>query len=102
MSFSDTLPFPLTYVPDSASIEPGDKGTLLIGDSLYWSGTVTGTQPVTITFEVQAPMTSVSPQAFVNRALISRNGETPIERTATFFLNGVHAYLPLVVRNYQD
>jgi uncharacterized repeat protein (TIGR01451 family) len=102
LSLSDTLPSGLTYVHGSASVQPQGRGTLLTNDGIYWSGAVTGTQPVTITFEAQAPMTSVAPQAFDNRALISRNGETPIERQAVFFLNGLQSYLPLALHNYQD
>lgn len=100
LTFSDAIPAPLTYVPGSANIEPDDKGTLLIEDGIYWSGVVTGMQPVTITFQAQTPGTSAVPLVIVNHAQISRNGAAPIERTASFFLGGFQVYLPLVVRNH--
>lgn len=97
LTFSDTIPALLTYVPGSASIKPGSKGPLSITTGIYWSGPVTGTQPVTITFQAQAPVTSTT-WAVVNRAWVSRNGAAPIERTATFFLNGFQTYLPWVAK----
>ena len=35
-----------------------------------------------------------------NRALVSRDGAAPVELTATSFLNGFYAYLPVVFRDY--
>ncbi len=100
LTFSDTIPALLTYVPGSASIEPGSKGTLSITAGIYWSGIVTGTRPVTITFQARASMTSAT-WAVVNRAWVSRNGAAPIERTATFFLNGFQTYLPWVAKRLE-
>ncbi len=96
--FTDTIPMPLTYVPGSANVEPAGMGTLLINDSLHWSGTVTGVQPVTLTFGAQVPVTSTA-WVIINRAQISRNGAAPIERIATSVLGGFHVYLPLVLRD---
>jgi uncharacterized protein (DUF362 family) len=101
LTLSDTFPVFMTYVPGSANIEPASKGPLSISDGIYWSGTVTGTQPVTITFQAQAPTGTGTAVLFIlNRAQISRNGATPIERVAHSYLNGFHMFLPLVIKNH--
>ena len=101
LMLTDTIPPLCTYVPGSASIEPDWKGTLQIPGSIYihWSGVVTSAVPVTITFQVQVPVTTTT-LAITNRALVSRNGADPMELIATSILNSFHVYLPIVLRNY--
>jgi len=98
LTLTDTIPAPLTYVAGSANINPAWKGSLIfIVDSIYWSGTVTGTQPVTITFQARAPDTDTT-RWVVNRAQVSRNGAAPRELTATSILNARYLYLPLILK----
>ncbi|MCP4549553.1 MAG: DUF11 domain-containing protein, partial [bacterium] len=98
LTLTDAIPAPLTYVPDSANIEPTGNGTLLINDVIRWSGIVTGTQPLTITFQAAVPVTGTT-WIIVNRAQISRNGASPLERSAISTLNELYIYLPLLLRN---
>jgi uncharacterized repeat protein (TIGR01451 family) len=98
LTLTDTIPAPLTYVPDSASVEPGGRGTLLIDDSIRWSGTVTSTQSVTVTFQTQVPLTTTA-WVIINRAQLSRDGAATIERLAVSVLNGFHLYLPVALKN---
>jgi len=99
LTLTDTIPAPCTYVPSSATIEPGWKGPVTDTGGIYWSGIVTSTVPVTITFQVQVPVTDTT-WIIPNRALVSRDGAAPVELTATSFLNGFYVYLPVVFRNY--
>jgi hypothetical protein len=56
---------------------------------------------VTITFQAQAPTGTGTAVLFIlNRAQISRNGAAPIERVAHSYLNGLHMFLPLVMKNH--
>jgi len=99
LRLTDTLPALCTYITGTATVAPPQHGTLKFPDDTHitWSGVVTWGLPVTITFQVQVQGTTM-PWAVVNRALISRNGAPPIERTVTSLLNGYHIYLPLVLR----
>jgi hypothetical protein len=101
LRLTDTIPWPFTYVYGSADIDPTWKGTLQFPDSahIHWSGAVTSTMPVTITFQVQVPVTTTT-LAVTNRALVSRNGAEPLELTAVSLLNPLFAYLPVVLRSY--
>jgi hypothetical protein len=99
MTLTDGIPWPYTYVPGSAEIEPAWKGPVQDNSGIQWSGRVTSTVPVTITFQVQVPMTTTTLAVF-NRAQVSRNGAAPAELTALSIVNGFHAYLPIAFRNY--
>jgi uncharacterized repeat protein (TIGR01451 family) len=100
LTLTDVIPAPLSYVFGSVNIEPGWKGTVEFpGTFIRWSGLVTGTVPVTITFQVDVPEVGTSVIPITNRALVSRNGAPPVELTARLFLNAFHVYLPVVLRN---
>lgn len=99
LALTDAIPLPCTYVLGSADIEPAWKGPVQDTGGIYWSGTVTGTVPVTITFQAQVPVTDTT-WAITNRALMSRDGAAPVERRVTSILNGFSAYLPLVLKGY--
>jgi uncharacterized repeat protein (TIGR01451 family) len=98
LTLTDAIPAPLTYVPGSANVEPSGSGTLLIDDTVRWSGVVTGTQPVTITFQATVPVTTTS-WVIVNRAWVSRDDAAPVERTATCVLNEFGVHLPLLLKD---
>lgn len=93
----DDIPWPYTYVPGTADIEPAWKGPVQDTDRIQWSGTVTYMVPVTITFQAQVPVTTTTVAVF-NRAQVSRNGTAPVELSALSIVNGLHAYLPLTFR----
>ena len=99
LTLTDAIPVPCSYVLGSVAIEPIWKGPVNDTGGIHWSGTVTSTVPVTITFQVQVPVTDTT-WIIPNRALVSRDGAAPVELTATSFLNGFYVYLPVVFRNY--
>jgi len=98
-TLADDIPWPYTYVPGSADIEPAWKGPVQDADGIQWSGTVTAMVPVTITFQAQVPVTTTMLTVF-NRAYVSRNGAAPVELAALSIVNGFHTYLPITFRNY--
>jgi uncharacterized repeat protein (TIGR01451 family) len=99
LTLTDAIPAPLTYVPGSANVEPSGKGTVEFPGYIRWSGIVTGTVPVTITFQVDVPVTTTT-VAITNHAWVSRDSAAPVGLTATSFLNALHIYLPMVLRSY--
>ncbi len=102
LTLTDALPAPLTYVTGSLRVAPVGHGTLLPpGTAIRWTGVVTGGQPVTITFQADVPV-SIGSVALpvVNRALISRDGAAPVERTATVWINAYRLYLPVILRSF--
>jgi|GEM_PF-1588711 len=101
LSLTDTIPWPTTYVAGSARITPAWKGSVQCPDGahIYWSGVVTSTVPVTITFRAQVPVTTTT-LAIVNRAMVSRNGAAAVALSAISILNGFNSYLPIVLKNY--
>jgi uncharacterized repeat protein (TIGR01451 family) len=96
ISVADTVPTPLTFVPGSATIEPAWKGTVTENNGVFWSGIVTWSQPVTITFQADVPVTTAT-MAITNRAQLVRDGSTSIEREASSVLNGHQVYLSLIL-----
>ena len=99
VALTDDIPWPYTYVPGSADIEPAWKGPVQDSDGIHWSGTVTATVPVTITFQAQVPVTTTTLAVF-NRAYASRNSAAPVELAALSIVNGFHTYLPITLRNH--
>jgi hypothetical protein len=98
LTLTDTVPSLLIY--ESSDVEPNWKNPVqYIGGDIRWSDTVTGAVPVTITFWTQVPITDTT-WAIMNRALISHDGEAPIEKRALSILNGFSAYLPLTLKRY--
>jgi len=98
MTFNDAIPYPYTYVPDSVAIEPAWKGPVQDANGIQWSGDVTSTVPVTITFQVQVPVTSAT-LAVINRAQVSRDGGAPVELTALSIINSFDTYLPILLKH---
>jgi len=63
---------------------------------LYWTGILTPTPTITITYEVT--VTAATPQAITNTAIIQSPGFDPISRSVTIIANGYQIYLPVVRR----
>jgi uncharacterized repeat protein (TIGR01451 family) len=92
---TDTVPAGLDYIPASLTASSGT-----IDDSnapnLSWTGVLSPTPMVTITFGVT--VNAPDPQFITNTAIIQSPGYDPIERSVMIIANGLHNYLPLVLR----
>jgi len=92
---TDTLPASLGYIPGSLNATSGS-----VDDSnapiLYWTGALTPTQRVDITYAVS--VTSQLPQVITNSAVITAPGLEPLNRSAQIVVNGQQLYLPLIER----
>ena len=95
VNMTDTIPARLEYIPGSLTSSSG-----IVDDSkapdLSWTGALTPTPRVTISYQVT--VTTTSPLFITNTAAIQSVGYDPIERSATVIANGYHNYLPLIFR----
>jgi uncharacterized repeat protein (TIGR01451 family) len=93
---TDTVPTGLSYVGGSLDVV-GGTGTYAANDpELSWSGVLSPTGAVTMTYRVQ--VTAVDPGEIVNTATIDASGYQTIEVTATILVNPLQTWLPLVLR----
>ena len=93
-SLRDTLPAALTYISGSLR---ATRGTVTdTAPLLQWSGDLSGTNGVTITYAATVNITT--PLAIANTARVTAPGYEPLSATATVLANGQHVYLPLVTR----
>lgn len=94
LGLTDTLPAGLDYVPGTLTATQGviDESS---APTLHWSGLLSPTPVVTITYA--ATVITTSPQALANTAWLATGGET-ISSTATIIANGLPLYLPVIVR----
>jgi len=92
---TDTVPAGLSYVPGSLNASGGsvDDSNVPI---LYWTGALSPTQSVGITYAVT--VTSQLSQAITNSAVISASGLPSMTRSAMIIVNGQELYLPLLMR----
>jgi uncharacterized repeat protein (TIGR01451 family) len=90
---TDTLPSLLTYARGLAATS-GSAGQA--GNTITWTGTVSNSTPVTVTFAVTVSASIVDPTIIINTATID-DGQGAI-RTASVGLgvNTVEVYLPIV------
>ena len=93
-SLRDTLPAALTYISGSLR---ATRGTVTdTAPILQWSGDLSGTNGVTITYAATVNVTT--PLAITNTATVTAPGYEPLSATAAVLANGQHVYLPLVTR----
>lgn len=101
---TDTIPRGLDYVPGSLAATSGD-----VNDSaaprLTWSGVLTPTPAITITYAVvvtdtNESLTIILPATHHNIATITAPGYQTITRTAVLKTDMAQIYLPLVLRQY--
>jgi uncharacterized repeat protein (TIGR01451 family) len=101
---TDVIQAGLAYVPGSLSATSGsviEAGA----PTLRWSGLLTPTDAVTVTYAATATFvysgtsTLVLPQAITNTALVAVPGYPTLSRTAIVRTNWRHVYLPLLLRN---
>jgi uncharacterized repeat protein (TIGR01451 family) len=93
---TDTVPIGLAYVAGSLSATSGvssDAGAPI----LLWSGAISQTPTVTITYAVT--ITESSARLITNTAHIDAGQAGTLARSATIVANGLSVYLPLVLRS---
>jgi uncharacterized repeat protein (TIGR01451 family) len=93
---TDVVPSALSYVPDTLTATTGLITATLL-PTLTWSGVLSPTPVVTVTFAVT--VNTLITQVVANTAIIAAPGYPTITRTATIIANGYAVYLPLVMRN---
>jgi uncharacterized repeat protein (TIGR01451 family) len=100
--FSDTVREGLVYVPGSFSA-PAGTADLSMPPTLAWSGVLSPTPAITITYAAivthvtEGTMTFILPQTIENTAVIAVPGYQTVTRTATLRTNWQRLYLPLVL-----
>jgi uncharacterized repeat protein (TIGR01451 family) len=98
--FTDTLPDGLSHVPGTLTATTGIV-TDADAPTLRWSGFLSPTPAITITYAVTASV--AESQVITNTAVIVAPGYQTITRTATVtvqVVNWQNIYLPLVMRNF--
>lgn len=93
---TDVVPTGLTYVSDTLTATAGIVSDTL-APTLRWTGTLTPTPVVTVTYAVTASATTA--QVITNTAVIAAPGYQSVTRTATVQINRWSLYLPLVLRD---
>jgi len=93
---TDTIPTGLTYVGGSLNVVGGTGTYNANAPELTWSGVLSPTSMVTMTY--QAQVTTASTAEIVNTATIDAPGYQTITVTATIFVNPLQVWLPLVQR----
>jgi uncharacterized repeat protein (TIGR01451 family) len=77
---TDEVPLGLSYVPGTITATAG-TATDTNAPFLYWSGVLTPTPVVTVTYAVT--VSAIAPQTVTNSAVVAAPGYPPITRTAT-------------------
>ncbi len=93
---TDVVPSGLDYVPGSLTATLGAPDASS-APTLKWSGVLSSTPIVTITFGVT--VTEVLTKPITNNVTIEPGFGAPFTRTATVIVNGLRTYLPLVFKN---
>jgi uncharacterized repeat protein (TIGR01451 family) len=93
---TDTLPSEVNYLGD---LDASAGGYGVASGVITWSGTVSTSVPINITFSVTVSKQSNTGYAIVNTAWINDSQEPVFSRQATAFVNGYSIYLPLIRRS---
>ncbi len=96
LTLTDVVPADLAYLPGSLSASAGTVDESHAPE-LRWTGALTPTPAVTITYAVTVTTRAVS-RPIVNTATIAASGYTPITRTAVVTANHHHVYAPFLMR----
>jgi hypothetical protein len=95
---TDTLPASLPYVDDTLWASGGSYGHT---DSVItWTGTVSASHTVTLTFDARLASELPGPKAIVNSANVDDGIGVPQTLRAVALVNPLRAYLPVVVQQY--
>ncbi len=97
ITVTDSLPVGLAYVDDSATVEPEIGYLSDTADEIRWTGTLTMSASLYITFDVTVTVTQ--PVAITNIAVV--NDGVPHEYPVTIIANGFKTYLPYIVKRAQ-
>jgi len=93
---TDTVPDGLSYVSGTLTATAGTV-TDVAAPTLRWSGVLSPTRDVTVTYAVTVSTTA--PRVITNTAVITVPGYQIISRTATMWANPYGVFLPVVMRN---
>ena len=101
---TDSVPAGLLYLPGSLTASSGS-----VDDSsapiLQWSGVLTPTPVVTVTYATTVTLTSTGsvtlllPRVITNTAVIQGSGDDPVTRTVTLRTDWLQVFLPLAARD---
>ena len=91
---TDTLPNNAYLVNGSITASSGSWG--LNGNILTWTGAVSSSLRVTVTYVMTTSSEITLPTAILNTALINDGAGNLLTRTAAAIVNGYGVYLPVV------
>jgi hypothetical protein len=97
VQLSDDVPVGLSYLPGSLTATMGTV-TDALAPTLHWSGNLSATPAVTITYAVTVSTTSTTPQVIANTAIAAASGHQPTTSTAVIIVNGHTVHLPLILK----
>ena len=94
---TDTVPAGLSYVPGSlvATLGTPDESD---APALHWSGSLSDTRTVTVTYAVAVTTPASTTQCIVNTVTVSTNLVGVLTRTATIIANGYTIHLPIILQ----
>ena len=91
---TNTLPLNAAFVAGSLDVSSGSWG--LTGNVLTWTGVVSVTRRVTLTYNLTTSGNLTLPTAIINTAALDDSLGRVQERRATAIINALTAYLPLL------
>jgi uncharacterized repeat protein (TIGR01451 family) len=97
VNLTDEIPSDLAYVPGTLTATTG-AAIDTSAPILSWSGVLSPTPVVTVTYAVAVSTSLTTPQLITNTARVAAQGANPISSTATIIVNGEKRYLPIVCK----
>lgn len=94
---TDTIPIGLAYVPGSMTATSGTPSALA-APTLRWTGVLSETRDVTITYRVMVTVPAGVARVISNTVTIAAPSIAPLTRTATIIVNGYKMFLPVILR----
>jgi uncharacterized repeat protein (TIGR01451 family) len=100
LQMTDELPSGLSYVPHSLTATPAAQGIITDTNTptLAWSGVLSPTPVVTVTYAVTVNTPTADPQIISNLVTVSAQGSKTVTNTATIIANGLKIYLPAILK----
>jgi hypothetical protein len=100
MTLTDPIPVGLSYVTDSAQTSP-DIGILTDGESqITWSGTVTESVALLLTFQVQIETSSSMNVENVAQLQLADIADAYYLKAPAVLINVYHCYLPIIMKQH--
>ncbi len=97
VALTDTVPAGLAYVPGSLTATLGTPNASA-APVLRWTGVLSATRAVTITYRVTVTVPAGTARAISNTVTIAAPPLAPLTRTAIIIVNGYKVFLPVVLR----